>query len=371
MSVFRIAEFLINIAQLELRQGKSDKCQNWLEQLKEILQPVLKSSSKSKFSREGIEEPLFTGHPETCKCIGCVDSVLHTIFINYFVSFSKYLSSVSRPEESIHTLEVTETVCECAERKMAKSLERLDSILCSTAGVESNDDSLREAKKKGKGKSAKGRKQKEDMTVKSCSLQLMFSQHYITLCCMNAEVLLQNGKAEKANDVLSRGMEILHCAENIIGNTPVHLLAIKISLLHLSGVTTLLLNKGSSSNGSVDCNWFSKHQVKKVSDDTVVSGGLVEEAEIEKPKKGSSRRGRSSKAAEKVNGPENDGKSKSSRAKCRGRTKKTEEPLTECVESDADVQQKTKRRKRAAKSAKSTCKDVDDKQIGMAISKGS
>ena len=38
-------------------QGKVDKCQHWLNQLKAMLQPVLKQPSKLKLSSAGVQEP--------------------------------------------------------------------------------------------------------------------------------------------------------------------------------------------------------------------------------------------------------------------------------------------------------------------------
>jgi len=284
------------------------------------------------------------------------------------VSLSKYLLSISRPEQSLPTLELTESVCECTERKLAKCLEKLEIVLCRAVGNDSSEDSLKETKKKSRARSAKGRKQKQETAVKKSSLQLLFSQHYGTLYCMNAELLLQTGKVGEANHVLSKAMEIVHCVENVLGNNPVNLLSIKASLLYLSGVTTLLLNKGSSSNVCGDCNWVCRHQIKEISgEDTVdvvtdsVKVDLADEAQIEKPRKGSSRRGRTSKAAEKTC-IENDSKPKSSKARGRGRSKKTEESLTESNESDASLQQKPKGRKRPAKSARPPSKVADDNE---------
>ena len=368
MSVFRIAEFLDNIAQLELKQGKTEKCQNRLEQLKGILQPVLKSCSKSKHSEEDIEEPLFIRHPETCECVSCVDPALHTVLINYLMSLSKYLSSISRCDQSMNILKMTKTVCECAERKMVYIVEKLQ--MSSKGGVESNEGRFKESKKKSRAKSSKGRKQKEDTVLKNSSPQLMLSQDRITVHCMKGELLLQNGRIEKASDELSKAMEILHCLENAVGNTPVYLLPVKAFLLQLSGVTRLVLNKGSSSNTGVDCNWFSRHAIEEVSrDDTVVARDSVKtalaEEEIEKPRKGSSRRGksRSSKTAEKMS-VEDDSKPKSSKAKGRGGRKRVEEAVTEADESDASIQQKSKRSKKPTQSAKPS-ENVDGSKTGM------
>ena len=366
LSVFRIAEFLDNISQLELKQGKTEKCQNRLEQLKGILQPVLKPCGKSKNSEEGIEEPLFIRHPETCECVSCVDPALHTILINYFMGLSKYLSSISRCDESIHILEVTETVCECAERKVVKILERLQ--MSCLGGVQSNEGRLKDSKKNGRVKSAKGRKQKEDTVMKNSSPPFMSSQDRITVYCMKAELLLQNGRIEKASDELSKAMEILHCLESVVGNNPVYLLPVKAFLLQLSGVTAFVLNKVSSSTSGVDCNWFSRHAIEvvsradKVATDDFVKADLAQE-EIEKPRKGSSRRGRSSKTARKMS-VEDDSKPKSSRAKAKGRSKKVEETVIECDGSDASIQQKPKGSEKPTKSAKPS-KNVDDNKTGM------
>ncbi|KAJ7380135.1 hypothetical protein OS493_010846 [Desmophyllum pertusum] len=145
---------------------------------------------------------------------------------------------------------------------------------------------------------------------------------------MNAKLLLQNGKVEKANIVLSKAMELLHRTENAVGVIPVHLLPIRASLLYLYGVTTLLCNKDSSGDVSVDCNWFSKTRMKSVySVNTIDMTDSMqgEEAELEVPRRGSSRRCRASKTVETSVG--DNGKKKSSRAKGRGKNKKVEELL--------------------------------------------
>ena len=354
---------------MELKQGKADKCERWLDQLKGILEPVMKSSNKPKLSKECIQKPLFIEHPETCECVSCIDAALHIILINYIVSVAKYLSFVSRPEQSISFLEVAESVCQCAEQKLAKCLERLDIVLC---GNESSESTLKETKKKGRAKTAKGRKQKEDTAMQSFSIpQLMMSQYNAILYCMNAEVLLQNGKVEKASYVLAGALEIVCCAESVTGNSPMHLLPIKASLLHLYGVTTLLL-KSSSSGCSMDFNWFSKTKLKHISVESTVdvldsvTVDVSEECEVEKPRKGSSRRGRNAKTAEKTS-VEDTSKPKSTRAKGRGKSKKMEGTLTECDESEVSSQRKTKGCKRPVKSSKPPTKVMDDNQTGMTI----
>lgn len=348
-------------------QGKADKCQHRLDQLTGIFQPVLKSSSKPKLSKEGIQQPLFIEHPDTCECVICLDAVLHMIFIEYLASLSNYLTSVSRPEQSSQALEMAELVCESAESKMIRTLGRLNSILCGSEVP--RDCSSKETKKKRGTNSAKGRKQKEDMAVtESSNSQFIFSRHHATLHCMNAKLLLQNGKVEKANTVLTEAMELLHRTENAVGVIPVQLLPIRASLLYLYGVTTLLCNKGSSGDVSVDCNWFSKTQLKSISSGNTIDmtdSMQGEEAELEVPRRGSSRRCRASKTVETSVG--DNGKKKSSRAKGRGKSKKVEELHPECDESD--VHQKPKGRSKRPKSSKATnpCDDKDDHVQGTII----
>ncbi len=353
---YRIAEFLTNIAQLEVTQGKVDKCQRRLDQLKEMLQPVLKSTSKLKVSDEGVQEPLFTEHPGTCECVSCLDPALHMMIINYLVSQSSYFASVSRPEQSIQALEVAESVCESAENKMTRTLGRISVVLC---GVEASDGSSKATKKKRGTNSAKGRKPKEAATVSNSSIsQLMFSQHYATLYSMNAKLLLQNGKVEKANVVLSGAMELLRRAEDTSGSSSVSLTPIKASLLHLYGVAALLSNRGSASGVSVDCSWFIKNQGRSISSGNAeemtdsVQIAAAEKAELEMTRKGSSRRDKTSKNIE--------AKKKPSRAKGRGKSKKVEEILVEDDESDAVVLQKPKGQSKRPKSAKASCNDVDN-----------
>ena len=80
-----------------------------------------------------------------------------------------------------------------------------------------------------------------------------------------------------------------------------HLLSMKASILYMSGVATLLLNKGSFKDVCVDCNWFpetgSKISSLESSVENVESSRVdtVEEYEVEKPRKASGKSGRNSK----------------------------------------------------------------------------
>ena len=162
---------------MELKQGKGDKCESRLDQLNGLLQPVLKSSSQSKLSKNEIQKPLLLGHPQTCECVNCIDTTLHNILIRYSLSVAKYLLYISRPEQSGKALELVQSVCQCAEKKMAMCVQRLGMILCGCACSAPSEGILKETKKKGKAKSTKGRKQKEDTGLQSCSVsQLMFCQ---------------------------------------------------------------------------------------------------------------------------------------------------------------------------------------------------
>ena len=361
--VFRIAEFLNNIAQLEGMQGKVDKCQHRFDQLKAMLQPVLKQPSKLKLSSTRVQEPLFIEHPDMCECVSCLDPALHIIVVNYLVNLSRYFQSVSSPEQAIQALEAGESVCRHAENKMTRTLRRLDIVLC---GNEPNSCNSKATKRKRGANSAKGRKQKDDTTLTSTSTsQLMFSQHYATLHCMNANLLLQNGNVEKANVVLSGAMENLCNAEDTYGNRLIHLFPIKASLLYMHGVMTLLRNKGSSGDILVDSNWFSKSGIKSISSGNAgevtdfLHVDVVEQAELEMPRRGSSRRCRTSKSVE------DNGKKKSSRAKGRGKSKKVEEIPPEDNESDANVQQKPKGQSKRSKTPKvATCGNVDNQIQG-------
>ena len=364
MCVFRTAEFLTSIAQLEVMQGKVDKCQHWLDQLKAMLQPVLKQPSKLKLSSAGVQEPLFTEHPDTCECVSCLDPALHVIIVNYFTNLSCYFESVSSPEQAIQALEVGESVCRHAEDKMTRTLKRLDIVLC---GTEPSDCRTKTTKKKKRG--ANSRKQKEDSALTSTSSsQLTFSQYYATLYCMNANLLLQNGKVEKANVVLSGAMENLSNTEDAYGNKLIHLFPIKASLLYMQGVTTLLHNKGSSSDVVVDINWFPKSEMKSISNGNTeevrdsMHAEEVEQAELEMPRRGSSRRCRTSKSVE------DNGKKKPSRAKRKGKSKKVEEIPPEDNKSDANVQQNPKAQSKRSKTAKvASCNNMNNEIQGIVL----
>ena len=360
---FRIAEFLINIAHLEVMQGKVDKCQHRLDQLKAILQPVLKPPSKLTLSSAEVQEPLFTEHPDMCECVNCLDPALHVIMVNYFANLSSYFESVSSLEQAIQALEVGESVCRHAEDKMTRTLKRLDIALC---GAEPSNCSSKTTKKK---RGANSRKQKEDSTLTSTSIsQLMFSQYYATLYCMSANLLLQNGKIEKANVVLLEGMENLHNAEDTYGNRFIHLFPIRASLLYMHGITTLLHNKGSSGDILVDGNWFCKSEMKSIFDGNRLEevrdpmhAEAVEQAEREMPRRVSSR-SRTSKSVEHID------KKKPSRAKRRGKSKRVEEIPPEDNESDANVQQKPKGQSKRSKTAKvATCKKTNNEIQGTVL----
>ena len=145
---FRIAEFLINIALLEVKQGKSDKCQSRLDQVNGLLQPVLKSSSRSKLSKNETQEPLLLGHPQTCECVNCIDTTLHNILISYSLSVAKYLLYVSRPEHSEDALELVQSFCQCAEKKMVMCVQKLDMILCVCTCSAPSEGILKETEEK-------------------------------------------------------------------------------------------------------------------------------------------------------------------------------------------------------------------------------
>ena len=355
---------------MELKQGKGDKCESRLDQLNGLLQPVLKSSSRSKLSKNEVQEPLLLGHPQTCECVNCIDTTLHNILIRYSLSVAKYLLYVSRPEQSGEALELVHSVCQCAEKKMVMCVQRLEMISCGCACSAPSEGILKETKRKGKAKSAKGRKQKEDSGLQSCSVsQLMFCQYFASFYCTSAELSLQTGKIEEANEVLLKAREILHCVENCVGYNPMHLLPMKATILYMCGVATLLLNKGSSKDVCVDCNWFPETDSKMSSLEKVESSkaGTVEECEVEKPRKASGRRGRNSKPIEKSAPDDTSSRPTSSRAKGRGRGKKAEEALAEYDDSEANIQRKTKGRRKPARSAKQPSNLVDGHKTGQII----
>ena len=181
-------------------------------------------------------------------------------------------------------------------------------ILCGCACSAPSEGILKETKKKGKAKSAKGRKQKEDTGLQSCSVsQFMFCQYFASFYCTSAQMSLQTGKIEEANEVLLKAREILHCVENSVGYNPMHLLPMKASILYMSGVATFLLNKGSSKDVCVDCNWFPETDSKISSLESSVENvesskvDTVEEYEVEKPRKASGKSGRNSKTYRETN----------------------------------------------------------------------
>ena len=68
---------------------------------------------------------------------------------------------------------------------MVMRVQRLEMILCGCACSAPSEGILKETKKKGKSKSAKGRKQKEDTGLQSCSVsQLMFCQYFASFYCI-------------------------------------------------------------------------------------------------------------------------------------------------------------------------------------------
>ena len=76
-------------------------------------------------------------------------------------------------------------MCQCAEKKMVMCVQRLGMILCGCACSAPSEGILKETKKKGKAKSTKGRKQKEDTGLQSCSVsQLMFCQYFASFYCI-------------------------------------------------------------------------------------------------------------------------------------------------------------------------------------------
>ncbi|RMX47888.1 hypothetical protein pdam_00010648, partial [Pocillopora damicornis] len=369
---YRTMEFLINVAQLEVMQGKTEKSQYRVDQVQRILQPTMKSESKSKLSECCVQEPLFTEHPQTCECVGCLDPVLHAIFVEYLMSLSNHLALTSRPEQSLLALDVANLVCETAMYKIKHALKRLDAVVYP---LETNDESSKGTKKRKGANSGRGRKQKKDAVATECSIsQSMFSQHQVTLHCMNVKTLLQNGNLTKANLVLSEAMVLLHYLENVNQSIPAHLLHCKAILLHLQGVAVLLGNRNLASEVSVDHNWFYKTQMNTTSCGNTEENPIVvvddEEPELEMPRKASNRKTRTSKAVEKTSTLDN-GRKKSSRAKGRGKSKKVAEEQLECEKSDANAEQKPKQQTR--KQSKAICSDVGDhiqasgKQLDQAI----
>ena len=336
----------------------------------------MKSSSRSKLAENEIQKPLLLGHPQTCEWVNCIDATLHNILIGYSLSVAKYLVYVSRPEQSGEALELVHSVCQCAEKKMVMCVQRLGMILCGCACSAPSEGILKETKKKGKARSAKGRKQKEDSGLQSCSVsQLMFCQYFALFYCMSAELSLQTGKIEEANEihVLLKAMEILHCVENSVGYNRMHLLPIKASILYMSGVATLLLNKVSSKDVCVDRDWFPETDSKISSLESSVENvesfkvDTVEECEVEKPRNASGRRGRNSKPIEKSATEDTSSWPTSSRAKGRGRSKKAEEALAECDDSEANIPRKTKGRVKPTRSAKQLSNLVDGHKTGQII----
>ena len=108
----------------------------------------------------------------------------------------------------------------------------------------------------------------------------MFCQYFVSFYCTSAELSLQTGKIEEANEVLLKAREILDCVENSVGYNPMHLLSMKASILYMSGVYTLLLNKGSFKDVCVDCNWFPETESKISSLESSVEN--VESSKVDK-----------------------------------------------------------------------------------------
>ena len=266
---------------------------------------MLKSSSRSKLFKNETQEPLLLGHPQTCECVNCIDTTLHNILISYSLSVAKYLLYVSRPEHSEDALELVQSLCQCAEKKMVMCVQKLDMILCVCTCSAPSEGILKETEER---QSKVCKRQKEDTGLQSCSVsQLMFCQYFASFFCTSAELSLQTGKIKEANEVLLKAREILHCVENSVGYNPMHLLPMNASILYLSGVATLLLNKGSSKDVCVDCNWFPETESKISSLESSVENvesskvDTVEEYEVEKPRKASGKSGRNSKTYRETN----------------------------------------------------------------------
>ena len=352
---FRISDFLVNIAQLELKQGKSEKCQRRLEQLKGILQAALRTSSDGELFNESVEEPLFIGHPESCQCTSCNDPVLHAIIIKYCTCFSQYMTCVSGPERLMTVLDLADSVCSHAQSKMFRYLDGLH--LCHEGDPESGEKKLNEKQKKGKSKCAKSKKgQEDDGLRKRLSFCMMFYEHQLRLQSMKAEHWLCDGQVENASSELSKAMETLACIENAIGITPVCFIPIKASFLYFSGVTVLLLNKGDFRNIFTGCDRSAKYPTKHLSiEDNITKGNSLKadplEEEIEKPRRGASQRGRNSRAVEETC-CDKKSRSTSSRARGRGRRKERGESVIECDNSSESTLQKPKGKKRGTKSTR-------------------
>ena len=363
---FRISDFLVNIAQLELKQGKSEKCQRRLEQLKGILQAALRTSSDVELFNESVEEPLFIGHPESCQCTSCNDPVLHAIIIKYCTCFSQYMTCVSGPERLMTVLDLADSVCSCAQSKMFRYLDGLH--LCYEGDPESGEKKLNEKQKKGKSKCAKSKnRNKDDRLLKTSSFCMMFCQHQLMLQCMKAEHWLCNGQVENASSELSKAMETLAYVEDVIGITPVCFIPIKASFLYFSGVIVFLLNKGDFRNIFTGSNWSAKYPTKHWSiEDNITKGNSLKadplEEEIEKPRRGASQRGRNLRAAEETC-CDKKSRSTSSRARGRGRRKEREESVIECDNSAESTLQKPKGKKRGTKSTREV-EDVGIEKTG-------
>ena len=323
----------MNIGQLDMKQGKTEKSQLSFDKLKAILQPVLKSSSKQTFyEKAGIGVPTFMEHAKECGCTICIDPALHLVLIEFFLSQSDYLARISRPEQSIYMLEVAESVCETVECKMTNSLEKLTTRLSFEVRVEVESNSKTTKKKRTGCKSSKTAKKKQGSSLKCSSIsQLMLIEHYATLYLMNTRLLLNNGKIEKAMEVLTGALDFLNVTEEVSSALQVASVPIKAALTYLYGLTCLLCTVELSSDGGLNCKWFPKTGANDLLNkgtapntaDTLWNR-VEDDKEANSSKRNNSRKTRNSNSAEPKTVRGN-GKKKQSRAKGSMKEQKADE----------------------------------------------
>lgn len=149
-----------------------------------------------------------------------------------------------------------------------------------------------------------------------------------------------NGKVEEVNSEFLKVIEILVSVEGIFGYILVCLFYLKVYFFYFFGVIVLLFNKGNVRDIFVDCYWFVKYWVKvknilsediELKEDCLVV--VLVEDEIEKFRRGLSRRGKSLKFLDEVY-CENNIRLIFLRIKSRGRRKKVREIDMECDDLD-------------------------------------
>ena len=237
----RVADFLMRITHLEMQQGKLDEAEGHLKELKYVLDSPFSASQRTRndFS-------LLLDHPEAC-----TDPALHILHIRYSLTLSEYLARTSKVKESISALEVTDSLCENAEKQVTESLDALSKTLGlgdkskKEVMLNPREDSVKcSTKTKGRSKVSKVKKSKNEnneVHVKNeAAAQALLSQFSASVYVMNADLLIQSGKLVKAQDLISGTLEVLEDTKKPCRTIQISLFPVLANLYYLSGLVNLL-----------------------------------------------------------------------------------------------------------------------------------